>query len=293
MAGERALEASRPSGGKDVSRDLILLGLLALAVLTAGLGLRDPWPPDEPRFALVATGMVESGDWLIPRVAGVLYPDKPPLFFWEIAAILVLTGNLRLAFLLPSLLAGLVALGLVYDLGRRLWGIRAGRLAALALLISVQFPLHVRSGQIDASETMWVILGIYGLSRHLLLGPSWGWYRAAFVAMGAGVITKGVGFLPLLILAPWWYARRRGWMGLPRIRGNWRHWSSGPALLLLTVAGSCRSSRRCSGPGIRRCKPTSTSFCSGRPPRATWGRGTTSSRSGTTWSRSFPCSGSL
>ena len=80
--------------------------LLALLVLVAsGIGLRDPWPADEPRFAAVARDMVASGDWLFPRVGGDLYQDKPPLFMWLIAAALSVTGSLRLAFLLPSLLA--------------------------------------------------------------------------------------------------------------------------------------------------------------------------------------------
>ena len=39
---------------------------MALLVLGAGLGLRDPWPSDEPRFALVAKQMFDSGHWLFP-----------------------------------------------------------------------------------------------------------------------------------------------------------------------------------------------------------------------------------
>jgi 4-amino-4-deoxy-L-arabinose transferase-like glycosyltransferase len=64
---------------------LWLAGALALFVAT-GLGLRDPWPADEPRFALVARDMVASGDWLFPRVGGDFYSDKPPVYFWLLAA---------------------------------------------------------------------------------------------------------------------------------------------------------------------------------------------------------------
>ena len=45
----------------DESRDTWLFWLVATVVLFAGLGLRDPWPADEPRFALVARQMVEAG----------------------------------------------------------------------------------------------------------------------------------------------------------------------------------------------------------------------------------------
>lgn len=50
------------------SKDFWLLAITAVLVIGAGLGLRDPWPSDEPRFALVAKQMVMSGDWLF-RIA--------------------------------------------------------------------------------------------------------------------------------------------------------------------------------------------------------------------------------
>ena len=52
----------------DARRGLFVLFLvMAFIVLAAGIGLRDPWPSDEPRFALAAKQMVESGDWLFPH----------------------------------------------------------------------------------------------------------------------------------------------------------------------------------------------------------------------------------
>jgi len=48
-------------------RHFLWLMLVALVVLGAGIGLRDPWPSDEPRFTLVAKQMVASGDWLFPH----------------------------------------------------------------------------------------------------------------------------------------------------------------------------------------------------------------------------------
>ena len=202
---------------------LAWLFVIAFAVLAAGLGLREPWPADEPRFALIAKDMVESGDWLIPRVGGVLYPDKPPLFFWLVAGFYALTNSISIALLLPSLFAGLTVLWLVYDLARRLWNRDVGIWCAAALLATVQFPLQMKAGQIDGVLCFWTTLALYGLSRHLLLGPDWRWLAIAGAACGFGVITKGVGFLPLLILVPWLYGRGRGW-NVPVIgwcRGRW------------------------------------------------------------------------
>src|SRR5437879_12303120 len=101
-------------------RELWLFLLFALVILGAGIGLRDPWPADEPRFALSAKQMVASGNWLIPHRGSELYSDKPPTFMALQAAAYAVTGNWRVAFLLPSLLAALGTLLLVYDLARRL-----------------------------------------------------------------------------------------------------------------------------------------------------------------------------
>jgi 4-amino-4-deoxy-L-arabinose transferase-like glycosyltransferase len=210
--------------------------LLALLVFAAGLGLRDPWPADEPRFALIARDMVLTGEWLIPRVGGDAYPDKPPLFMWLVAGAYWLTGNLRVAALLPSLLAGLGMLALVYDLARRLWGAREAWLAGLLLVLTVQFTLQARTAQLDALVSFWITLGVYGLLRHLLLGPRWGWYFLAWFAAGLGIITKGVGFLPLLIFLPWALVRWRWPERLPAPGGPAWRWGLGPLFLVLAVA---------------------------------------------------------
>ena len=55
---------------------------IALLILGAGYGLRDPWPADEPRFVLVAKQMFDGGPWLFPHRGQELYADKPPLLMW-------------------------------------------------------------------------------------------------------------------------------------------------------------------------------------------------------------------
>ena len=207
---ERWLRPGRASS-RDVLYDLIGLTLLALLLMATGLGLRDPWPADEPRFALVAQDMLRSGDWLFPRVGGDLYADKPPLYFWLMAASMAVTGSMRVGFLLPSLLAGIGTTLLVYDLLRRARGREVALAGAFMLLITFQFVWQARQAQIDAVLCFITTLSLYGLLRHLVLGPAPGWYLAGWAAAGFGVITKGVGFLPLLALIPHAVLARRGW----------------------------------------------------------------------------------
>ena len=213
-----------------------LFALLVLLGLLSGWGLRDPWPPDEPRFAIIGLEFLASGNWLFPHIAGVLYPDKPPVFLWLMAGAEWLAGSMRWGFKLPSLLSAGLTLLLTYDLGRRLWSRRAGIAAATVLLLTLQFTLQARQAQIDMTLTAFTTLGLYGLCRHLLSGPSPRWCLAGFAGMAAGVLTKGVGFLPLLALAPWALARRRASPATLSPRGGQALWLlAGFGLMLLLL----------------------------------------------------------
>jgi len=220
----------------DERAQLALLFVFALLLLGLGIGLRDPWPSDEPRFALVARDMLANGQWLFPHRGVELYSDKPPVFMWLEACAYFLTGGWRGWFLLPSLLAGLGTIALVYDFVRRQWSHRAGLLAAAAVLVSFDFTYQMRAAQIDGVETFWIALAMYGLLRHLLLGPAWRWYAIGFIAAGLGVITKGVGVVALLVFVPFWFVRWRGWNNvLPAQNRDARWWLA--LLLLVPVFG--------------------------------------------------------
>jgi 4-amino-4-deoxy-L-arabinose transferase-like glycosyltransferase len=216
-------------------RETWLFWLFALLILATGLGLRDPWPADEPRFALVAKQMVESGDWLFPHRGSELYSDKPPLFMWMQAALLALTGQMRIAFLLPSLLAALGTLWCVTDLGARLWTRRIGLYAGWATLLTIQFAWQAKKAQIDPMVVFWITLSCYGLLRHVLRGPSFRMWMLGWAAAGLGTITKGVGFIALLLLISAGIAARRGWPGVRMQARDARFWL-GP---LAFIAACC------------------------------------------------------
>ncbi|MFS1702384.1 ArnT family glycosyltransferase [Alteromonas sp. AMM-1] len=216
---------------------VVLLSFAALLILT-GLGLRDPWPADEPRFALIARDMVDTGQWFFPMRGGEIYPDKPPVFMWAIAMFYALTGNLKLAFLLPSALAGLATVWLVYDLGRRLWNVNTGFIAGLLMLFTVQFTLQAKTAQIDALVCAFITLGCYGLLRFMLTDGLWRWYYLAWFSMGLGVITKGVGFLPALMLVPYWLYRikTKNTLIMRPYRATALKWWLGPVVMLFAIS---------------------------------------------------------
>jgi 4-amino-4-deoxy-L-arabinose transferase-like glycosyltransferase len=227
---------NNPLSDQDARRHTVWWVLALIVVLFLGVGMRYPWPADEPRFAQIAREMVESGQWLFPTRGGEFYPDKPPVFMWISAAFYALIGHLKVAFLLPSTFAAIGTLLLVHDLGKRLWRPQVALWAVLVLAFTPQFLLQGKAAQIDALVTFWITLGCYGLVRHFITGPHWRWYFVSWVAMGLGIMTKGVGFLPLLMLLP-----LALWVKNPASVGEegkvwrWRAWA-GLLVLLLTLA---------------------------------------------------------
>ncbi|RKS24393.1 dolichyl-phosphate-mannose-protein mannosyltransferase [Pseudomonas sp. WPR_5_2] len=212
------------------------LMLLALLLVGAGLGLRQAQNVDEERFLGVALEMLHHGSWLIPHRAGEIYGDKPPIFMWTVAFFAWLTGKPNLALYIPGLLSAVSVTAMVYDLGRRLWNQRIGRNAALLFLATYQTYSILRTGQIDSFLVLFTTLGLYGLARHLLLGPAWRWFYIGCAAMGIGVITKGVGFLPALLLIPYGYAVRKRWTGVVAMPGEARKWLLGLLVMLAAIA---------------------------------------------------------
>jgi len=146
------------------------LSLFALCVLVLGsaIGSRDPWHIDEVRFVGVALEMLQRGDFWVPHRAGLIYADKPPIFFWTLALFFKLTDSVRWTFLLPAFISGAVTTQIVYDLGARLWNRRIGFLAGILLILTYQFWRSCTYANIDGFLLMWPTLGLYGFMRHLL-----------------------------------------------------------------------------------------------------------------------------
>src|ERR1700738_6654 len=65
--------------------------------------------PDEPRYAWIAREMVESHDWVTPRLYGQPWFEKPVLYYWSAAIGFRLNLPAEWAARLPSAFAALAA----------------------------------------------------------------------------------------------------------------------------------------------------------------------------------------
>ena len=58
---------------------ILIFGTIIFLLGLGSTGLVDETPP---LFAAAGKAMSESGDWLTPKVNGILRFDKPPLIYW-------------------------------------------------------------------------------------------------------------------------------------------------------------------------------------------------------------------
>ncbi len=93
--------------------------------------------PDEPRYAWIARDMVETGDWVTPRLYGKPWFEKPPLFYWGAALCFKLFGVSEAAARLPSALSALLATLAMAWLALRLYGAETARWLLLLLPTTV------------------------------------------------------------------------------------------------------------------------------------------------------------
>src|SRR3990172_1299514 len=103
MDGRVTVNAESPAPGAPGRAGLAILLAAGFLIFFWRLGSHDLWPPDEPRFALVAQEMWSRGDYSVLSLNNHLYTDKPPLFFWAINGFGRLLGGIdEWAARLPS-----------------------------------------------------------------------------------------------------------------------------------------------------------------------------------------------
>ena len=87
---------------------IFYLCALTLILFFTGLGERDLWAPVEPRYAEIARIMYANGEWVVPRINGDFYTDKPILYFWLVLIASKIAGGVNeWTVRLPSALAGI------------------------------------------------------------------------------------------------------------------------------------------------------------------------------------------
>lgn len=179
-----------------------LLILLAVAVQLVPLAVSaDLIDPDEGLHAAIAREMVTSGDWVVPRILGTDFLDKPVLFFWALATSLATFGNTEFAVRLPGVLFGLAgtfttALLAHAVLGPRAFAPTAVVMATLAAPFAMLLaPVH------DVALVPFTTMALWAFWRRAHDDAPWGLVVLAGLALGLAMLTKGLAGVALAGLA--------------------------------------------------------------------------------------------
>lgn len=172
----------------------LIVALLGLAMYFVGIWSYHFLDPDEGRYAEIPREMLESGDFVTPRLNYVKYFEKPPLLYWITAGAFALAGEKEWAGRAVPATAGFLTLLLVMGLGRRMWGKRGGVISGWVYLTSL-LPLVM--------ARLLIIDGLFGLCLSACWAAWWlgtdteearakrRWYLAAWACLALATLAKG------------------------------------------------------------------------------------------------------
>jgi len=208
-----------------LKRPEFLFWLLAAIVLSrlSGMAVIPMIDTTEARYGEVARIMAETGDWITPWFNyGVPFWGKPPLSFWSEALSFRLFGVTEFAARVPSWLAHLGMLALIYTLMVKIANRRQALIATLifsSMALSYILSGAVLTDPFLALGTTLSLVSIILALRHP--GSLWRWWF--FVGLAIGLLAKGPLALVLiggpLFLWVLWRRRWRDLLELPWIRG--------------------------------------------------------------------------
>ena len=183
---------------KEHSLKLVLV-IICLTLYLPHIGGRDLWAGRETLYAQVARETLQStpNGWFVTHFNGEIYFNKPPLYFWAVALLSKHSGDVtEFTLRLPSALAAIGTVLVVFSLGEMLIGAGGGFLAGLILASSPEFQKYACVAKLEMLLTFFISASLacfyFGLNStsHKRWYFLWGW---AFLALS--VLTKGLGII--------------------------------------------------------------------------------------------------
>lgn len=178
-------------------KDIVILTVLLSLFFFITLGNRPLVSPDEARYSEIPREMLESGDFVTPKLNGILYFEKPPLIYWVEAASLKTFGLNEWAARGPNAVFAILTCLIVYGLGRFLYQNRLLAWSASAILASslLFFSMaHVLT--LDMALTFFLTASLSSLLLALHNSQAEGRRRLfaylAYTSSALAILTKGL-----------------------------------------------------------------------------------------------------
>ena len=158
----------------------LAVGVVAIAMHLGSVPLMDA---DEGRNAEVAREMAETNDYVMPRLAGLPYLDKPVVYFAAEAAMMEVLGPTELAARLPAYFFTLATALVLFLYARNL----------IVPVVFLSMPLVVafaRTVIFDSALMFFTTVALIAFHR-AIDERNRRWSMLAWAAMGFAMITKG------------------------------------------------------------------------------------------------------
>ena len=224
--------------------------LIVAAALFVNIGAYPLYDADEGRNGEVGREMAATNDYVMPRIDGMPYLDKPIVYFAAEALAMEVLGPTELAARLPAYLFTLFTAALLFWFARRVWGEEEALIATIAFLSMPLVLAFSRTVIFDSALTFYMVAATIAFyfavechsERSEGAGRSGGtidsgvpaaaqvpryarndsrkWTAIAWLAIALGVLTKGPVAIavPLLIAIPF-AIRRKAFRALWSIAG--------------------------------------------------------------------------
>jgi 4-amino-4-deoxy-L-arabinose transferase-like glycosyltransferase len=198
----------RSAGAASWRRDLVIIAVTLGVLFGFRLGSYPLANPDEGRYAEVSREMVERGDYVIPRLNGVLYLEKPPMLYWLNALSIRFLGTSEWYLRMWPALFALSGCLMTYVAGRKLFGRSAGLAGAFVLATS---PLYFGLSRIlilDMIVSSLISIALFAFIIGMREPPGGArrfWFFLLYAGAALATLTKGlIGFiLPGAVIFFW------------------------------------------------------------------------------------------
>ena len=167
-----------------------IVAIISIMILFFNLGGIPLLDPDEPVYAETPKEMFIFNEFVSPRIFGEYWYDKPPMYYWLVAASYKVFGISEFSSRFPSAALGVVCALVVYLAGRRLFNERAGFIGALVLTTSIEFFYLGKAAVTDMTLLLCLTVSLLSFLQKR--------YYLAYLFAGLATLTKG----PIGLLLP-------------------------------------------------------------------------------------------
>ncbi|MDR0555788.1 MAG: phospholipid carrier-dependent glycosyltransferase [Holosporaceae bacterium] len=121
-----------------------LLAILLAIFFSYRMGNRHFADPDEGRYVEISREMVDSGDFITPRLNGFRYFEKPPLFYWMQAVIQKVLGISETSMRLWVFFFAILGCLGVFFVGTKYYSTAVGLTSSAILATNILYYAHSR-----------------------------------------------------------------------------------------------------------------------------------------------------